>query len=174
MSRQKRPALEVPEPKSLAEAWGGAVTMANLLEGRPVLISRAAGGVELWLELVLDLGDGAESRLAAKLEVVDPYLMAGEIAGAADAIVRQVAIDHGADAQATRELLRKQRLRERARRAEVAEQIAASGATHCDFCQRSVAFIVEGAKLCKRHAEELGVRPTGKVGEPEELPEAES
>jgi hypothetical protein len=176
MTRQeKKPGLPLPEATTVAEAWGGReVLRAELLEGHPLLLTREQGGTpELWLELTMMLETGEELELALRLQYVDPYLMAGEIAGVADALVRQVARDTQANAQEERELVRKQRLRERRRRDEVAEQVAASGATSCDYCHRSVAVLVEGAKLCKRHAEELGVRPHGKVGEPEpgELPE---
>lgn len=149
---------------------------ARALEVLPMLLATGlAGQVELWLELELELVGGAMNgrtiTMAVLMDACDPYELAGELAGIADEVVKQVGRDRGLDEQEQRELVRRQRIREKARRAEVAEAVAASGATHCDFCQRSVAFVVEGAKLCKRHAEELGVRPHGKVGEPEEQPD---
>jgi hypothetical protein len=151
--------------------------VGRLLECEPVLLARAAseGGVELWLKCLLEVSDGTEVPTMLWLDFIDPYALAGEIAGVADALVAQTLRDKGADARQVYEATRQQRLRERRRRDEVKEQVQDSQATECDAdgCHRSVSFVVEGMKLCKRHAEELGVRPTGKVGDPEEgeLPE---
>jgi hypothetical protein len=155
--------------RSVQEAWTDRdVVQASMLDARPVLITKGTGeGVELWLELDLELVvEGAPYGLAvaALVEYVDPYVLAGELMGLADSIVQQVALDRGADEREAGKLLRSQHLKQRRRRREVAEQVAASGATHCDFCQRGVAFVVEGSRLCKRHAEELGLRPHGKIG----------
>lgn len=178
MTRHDGPRLGPEPPRNAQEALAGH-GIARVLEGRPMLLARAEGGAELWLDVLLQFSDGCEVPTALLLDVCDPYELAGELLGVADELVRQVALDHQADAQEERELLRRMRLKAKRRREEVALQVRASGATSCDMdgCQRSVAFIVEDTKLCKRHAEELGVRPHGKVGEPdpEELPgEAES
>lgn len=65
-----------------------------------------------------------------------------------------------------------QKAREYARRARIegrrqAEQeLARAAATipTCVFCRKRVALIHDGVRLCSRHAEELGVRPHGKIG----------
>lgn len=167
MTRQERgPRIE---PVLVEDALRGH-GVAEVLECRPVLLARASGGgVELWLDLLLRFPGGPDVPTMLLLEVIDPYVLAGELAGVADALVAQTLRDRGADAQQVHEATRSMRLRERRRRQEVSELVLRSNATGCDAdgCQRSVSFVVEGMKLCKRHAEELGVRPHGKIGGPE-------
>lgn len=103
-------------------------------------------------EFVLDLG-GWESE-------VSPYAIASELMAAADALITQEAAERGREAQARRLVERQHRRAERHRR-ETAPKLME--ATRCDFCARPLAFAVDGVSYCKRHAEEHGVRPKGKI-----------
>lgn len=164
-------------PPQVRDALPDDALQGWLTQAQTGLVLSEDGELELWVLLDVDVAtaDGPESfRLALRpLAGADPYVFAADLQGTADAIVRQAGRELQASEQAMAEHRRQQRLEARRVRERATE--AALVASTCDFCQRPVSFVVEGARLCKRHAEELGVRPHGKVGEPEpgELPEEE-
>jgi hypothetical protein len=121
-------------------------------------------GLLIGLELVCDTAEEKEKRIGVVFgPMVNPNELAGELEGCAATIVRRIALDVGLDAQEAaqhaRRIVREERVKART---ETREQALPN--VTCDFCSRSVAVIVEGARLCSRHAEELGVRPHGKIG----------
>jgi hypothetical protein len=131
----------------------------------PTSFSLNKSGLVIGLELVCDTGEEREKRFAVILgPMVDPTELAGELEGCAATIVRRMALDRGFDVQEAAQVARRIAREERVKaRAETREQALPN--VTCDFCGRSVAVIVKGARLCNRHAEELGVRPHGKIGE---------
>lgn len=147
-----------------------------LTDARPGLVLNEEGSLELWMLLEVSVAAGwgpEEFTLAVRpLEGADPYRFAAELTGAADAVVLQEGRKLQVDRQVLAEHKRRARLEQRQIREAMVE--VAVEASSCEFCQRPVSFVVEGTRLCKRHAEELGVRPHGKVGEPEPVEEPES
>ena len=103
-------------------------------------------------EFVLNLG--------AVGSTLQPYAIASELMAATDALIRMVAAEEGREKQAAALIERLHRRAQRGRR-ETAPKIME--ASRCDFCPRPLAFAVDGVSYCKRHAEEHGVRPRGKI-----------
>lgn len=102
----------------------------------------------------------------AVLEGVDPYVVAGALMAAGDSVVRLAAIERGLEAQEAEKLIRKRHRQVKHQRLEEREAVVA--VSSCAYCSRPVAVIFtndegETVKVCKRHAEELGVRERGKV-----------
>jgi hypothetical protein len=125
-----------------------------------------AGEKTLGLDCQLRDADGELQRYVFELDrSIDPYEVAAELMGCSDVILRQTARDAGIDARGQAKIVRNaNRLARRARR-QHEQAISSHESAHCHFCQRSTAFVVDGVRLCKRHAEELGERPHGKIGE---------
>ena len=116
------------------------------------------------LDLQCETAEGPRQFAIVLGPAVDPFEIAGELEGVARTIVEKIALDIGLDAQEAarhaREIARRDRIEARRQTLDHAVENVT-----CDYCRRSVSVIVEGARLCNRHAEELGVRPHGKIGE---------
>lgn len=142
--------MEVPE-----------LRVADLIAG----VSLFRGERHLTIRVLLAEGEAANHRefvldLGAAESAVSPYAVASELMAAADALLSQEAAERGRESQARQLIERMHRRAERNRR-ETAPKIME--ASRCDFCARPLAFVVDGASYCKRHAEEHGVRPRGKI-----------
>ena len=121
-------------------------------------------GLVVGLDLTCETAEGPRQFAIVLGPAVSPFEIAGELEGVGKTIVEKIALDVGLDAQEAarhaRDIARRDRIE--ARRQTVDH---AGANVTCDYCRRSVSVIVDGVRLCNRHAEELGVRPHGKIGE---------
>jgi hypothetical protein len=168
MSADTREPKYDPRPVSLhlvaIRAKAFLVPSAELPPERRSQLSSNKSGFVIGLDLTYDTAEERGQHIGIILgSTINPNELAGELEGCAATIVRRIALDVGLDAQEAaqhaRRIAREERLKTRAE----TEEHSLPNVT-CDFCGRSVAVIVEGARLCNRHAEELGVRPHGKIG----------
>lgn len=127
-------------------------------------IASFEGEKKVCLDLVLEDGSGEQRRYVIELdEAIDPYILASDLQGCADNVLRRAAIDAGLDTIAADRVVRDARRMERIARRQLRDSLATTPASTCDFCPRTTAFVIDGKRYCKRCAEEHGVRPTGKI-----------
>lgn len=82
-------------------------------------------------------------------------------------LLKLMSIDEGLDHQAAAAIEREamRRLRRDANRQRREDAGGLHRALTCSRCSRPVSIIdTDGSRYCKRHAEELGIRPRGKIG----------
>lgn len=82
-------------------------------------------------------------------------------------LLKLLSIEEGLDVQRAAEVERiaLKRLRRDANAQRRADSAGLHAALTCSRCSRPTAIIdTDGARYCKRHAEELGIRPRGKIG----------
>jgi hypothetical protein len=122
------------------------------------------GSLMLGIQFHCDTAEGERTFGLVLGPYVDPFELAGDISGCAETIAKRFVIDEGLDSIQAEQIARKIRRRatSRARRETINHT---SPSVTCDFCNHSVAVIVGTQRYCKRHAEERGVRPHGKIGD---------
>lgn len=144
------------------------ITELHNVKGGPGLADKIRAGdhpsgLVIGLNVQAETAEGERQFGLVLGPFVDPCELAGELEGLATTIVARAAIDLGFDsieaAQRARRSVREHRL---ASRREVEKEVPAN--VTCDFCPRSLAFVIDGQRYCKRCAEEAGVRPHGKIG----------
>lgn len=135
-----------------------------------VAVLAAHGERRIVLDLELprepnDPGSGDVLEVYFELdEKIDPYILAGDLMAAGDALIRAIALEDGLDVQAVAQAQRRARRMARVARRQLGEKIESSEATKCEVCKaRPVAFVVDGRRYCKRCIPE-DERPKGKIG----------
>lgn len=116
------------------------------------------------VEQRIDKDRPKSGRVMLAFETVDPYIIAADILGMADVILRRAAIDEGLDLQAQERVVRRARNVNRRARRKLVDAAEKAGGLSCSSCPRTARMIVDGVRYCKRCAEEAGVRPHGKIG----------
>lgn len=142
------------------------VTIAHASDVIAGIFIDAAGERRLGLRIYLPDDEDGTPSLELDLTELD---IPGMIAGLEAAIVelfRLEGIERGLDAidanAAARAAEKRLRREADARKREVAELVRP--ALRCSRCGRPTSIIDEdGTRYCKRHAEELGIRPKGKI-----------
>lgn len=147
-------------------------TADNARDFSVLLVKKAHAGIasfggerDVTLDLELEDAGGELRRYLLPLADVDPYLLAADLQACADDVLRRAAIDAGLDTIAAESAVREARRAGRIARRQLTEGFQGASESTCSYCLRSTAFIVDGVRYCKRHAEEYGVRPHGKIGE---------
>lgn len=116
------------------------------------------------ITIAFELEDPPHGPFLFELPIAGADKLAAKILGAVEAWTQVVVREHGISEQERQRVERKAGHDRRAAQRDGREQIMGGiTRTTCHACGRLGVITVDGTHYCKRHADEAGVRPRGKV-----------